>query len=639
MEERTSAMEGMVKCLKNVGNMSEEENVSAMVKQVLPQILDLFDTVIEAGIELISCVYNNNNESTQTILTDMLAVTDAISIAQVPIAAVLQHSYTEEMLDNIQDTLNSIQQLILNNEIQNALIKIEFQLLPFLKQAQNAFYYWGMVYPDQEKMKEYYTYEFAEHYKSPYFSDAESAQYQVSIVIPAYNHLEITKRCLESVLHTTDFNAYNAELILIDHGSTDGTLDYFKSIGATKIIHYKRNIRGAMFCAIPLFCEGEFIAILNNDIIVTKDWLNILLTCLKSDENIFSVTPTTPNIANLQSINFPTQDPDEFVKWANQQNKSSPCRWNDRARIMPNAVIYRAKLLNNIGFWDPLFYLFDFSDDDLSLRARRAGYRQIVCDDVACYHFGSVTQKKAQTTEDSLTVGRNLFFKKNGIDAWGTGFCYDYNAVQLIMQDVGQTFRNCDINVLGIDCGFGDTLLQIKNLMRSMSCNCNLISITTQQEYTPDLCALSDKFFFGEPQKYLESIESFKFSYIYIGRYLEEYDKVHPLLNLLSEKISSNGQLIFSCTNPFFIKSLEQFLSLSISPEIERISFCNIEGLVYKLKLLYNKIKVIPVISKVEGVDCLIKSYYKNATVASKAKYKNMMSTQYYYIICSDRKV
>ena len=45
---------------------------------------------------------------------------------------------------------------------------------------------------------------------------------QVSVVVPVYNVREYLSECLESILHQT----YGAlEIILIDDGSTDGSLE------------------------------------------------------------------------------------------------------------------------------------------------------------------------------------------------------------------------------------------------------------------------------------------------------------------------------------------------------------------------------------------------------------------------------
>ena len=54
-----------------------------------------------------------------------------------------------------------------------------------------------------------------------------------------------------------------------------------------------------------------------------------------------------------------------------------------------------------------------------------------------CYHFGSVTTSKAQQVEDTLNYGRELFKRRHGVDAWGIGFCYDIQVIQLLNRHTG----------------------------------------------------------------------------------------------------------------------------------------------------------------------------------------------------------
>lgn len=76
-----------------------------------------------------------------------------------------------------------------------------------------------------------------------------SAPAEVSILIVGYNRLEKTRRCVESVLTYTAGVDY--ELVLIDSGSQDGTLEYFCAVPYEK----KRVIRiMAMGCRCGIGC-------------------------------------------------------------------------------------------------------------------------------------------------------------------------------------------------------------------------------------------------------------------------------------------------------------------------------------------------------------------------------------------------
>ncbi len=54
-----------------------------------------------------------------------------------------------------------------------------------------------------------------------------------SIVIVTHNQLEYTRQCLDSVRRLTD-EPY--ELIVVDNGSTDGTVEYLRAMPGVRLI-------------------------------------------------------------------------------------------------------------------------------------------------------------------------------------------------------------------------------------------------------------------------------------------------------------------------------------------------------------------------------------------------------------------
>ena len=131
----------------------------------------------------------------------------------------------------------------------------------------------------------------------------QAAAAEVSILVVGWNRLEKTKRCVESILRYTEGVDY--ELILIDSGSEDGTLDYFRSVQCEKkrVIRITQNL-GAPYAytTVSLRDLGDFICIAPNDLIVTENWMKNLLICMKSDPKIGMVTPMTSNSSNLQCL-------------------------------------------------------------------------------------------------------------------------------------------------------------------------------------------------------------------------------------------------------------------------------------------------------------------------------------------------
>lgn len=609
----------------------EKQAADQRMEQLLPPILAILDTALEGGVELLQRLYDGQLPAAAQLADDLRQGITAIRDAQKPIQEELKQGSTEELLENVEDTLDELAGT-LKEDLILAMHLAEYQLLPFLRLARESFYFWGAVYPDPERMKRYYEEEFALHYQSPYYSPEQPARYRLSIVVPGYNHLETTRLCVENILKYADLQALDAELVLIDHGSSDGTLEFFRSVPGAKVIHFKRNVRLYMFAAIPLLCEGEYINYISNDILVTRHWAENLMACLDSDENIALASPLAPNVCNYQTPPVQIKDPEEFVRWADEFNRSDPGQWSDRARVMPAIGIFRSAALYQLGLADPYFYSMEFWDDDFSLRARRAGWRQVVCGDTACYHFGSTTGGEAQRKESTLEYGRELFRAKNGVDAWGTGFCYDYNGVRLLMQCAAD---RREVTALSVDSGFGDTPLQVRNELRRQGRTCRLYQITAQPEYAPDLRPWSDGFALAQgslPAALRDQFPGERFDLIELERPLGRYENFRGLLQAAGERLAPRGALLFRVENPWCAWNLHALLQFTL-PGSEPTAWVAPAQVKKAAEALFANVQVIPVRQDISGIDGFVKLHYPGQSEAH-GEIREQLSVKEYYFVC-----
>lgn len=100
----------------------------------------------------------------------------------------------------------------------------------------------------------------------------------ISIILPAYRHLDITKLCIYSIQkYTTDVEY---ELICVDDCSGDGTCEYFQSI-SNKVIHIPGGNHGFAYACNKglelVDSKSEFVCVMNNDMFVGPHWLNNLV--------------------------------------------------------------------------------------------------------------------------------------------------------------------------------------------------------------------------------------------------------------------------------------------------------------------------------------------------------------------------
>ena len=214
----------------------------------------------------------------------------------------------------------------------------------------------------------------------------------VSIVILTFNELKYTRECIESIKkHTPQPH----EIIFIDNASTDGTLKWLRKISQEnenyKLIENKNNLGFAKGCNQGIeAASGEYILLLNNDVVVTENWLSGMLECLKSSPDAGIVGPMTNNISGTQKV----YDADYktipgMIEYAKSFRDRHRHRRVSCRRIVGFCMLLRHTLVDKIGLLDDSFGTGNFEDDDYCLRATLAGYQNLIAGDVFIHHYGS----------------------------------------------------------------------------------------------------------------------------------------------------------------------------------------------------------------------------------------------------------
>lgn len=585
---------------------------------LIHEVLSLIEMMEESCRELASILDTQENicfDDCQILFNDLAVATSSLISCAAPLKDQLHHAFFEEMTENIDTVLCDAVDQIKANPISETIKILNYQLLPFIKELWEEVYFWGTIYPDEKRMEHYYKEEFALHHSNLFIfpngkpQDSPTYKYKVSIFIPVFNKLDYTKQCIKSIMKNTDFKKYSCEFILLNDGSTDGTQEYLETLDLgveKKLIHLRKNVKALIFSLAYRASEGEYFLFVNNDTLVTKGWLDNLLLCMESDPLIVSATPCTPNTSNLQSDLEGRYSFSSVEDVLRHENHSIPALWEIRARIMPVIALYRSELVNRIGFADRLFYTMEFWDDDFSLRARRAGYQQILCRDTYCHHFGSVTGKSEQVKENTLEKGRSLFQLKNHVDAWGEDFCYDQQAVAFVKSlSMSDRVRSTDkiATILGIDCGFGDTLLQMKSHLRSKQSTAEICVITCEDTYKKDLESISDHFIHTNHfYDTLQGIKDESFNYIYLQKPLESYQDEQFFLRILYGKLKKDGIILFSASNIFYKPFLESLLKISFPTTLDSVRFLNLASFQNHLRSMFSQMECIALKETSESV-------------------------------------
>ena len=381
----------------------------------------------------------------------------------------------------------------------------------------------------------------------------------VSILVIAYNRIEKTKQCVESILKYT--KNINYELILVDNGSDKDIFEYYESIRFInkKIVRITKNLQLSYAVLKGTeYCSGKYIALLGNDIVVTANWLENIIRCFESDIKIGMVCAMSSNISNLQQTDISFQSIEEMQEKAAIYNVSDPRKWHERLRLITAGAVYKAECIHISGNWDYGFF-HDFSDDDLTFHIRRAGYKTILCKDVFVHHDHVIgTEKRQGEFERSLAKGRENFRSKYyGIDAWD-----DVNNFELTMNSMLKKPKNINkAKILGIDVKCGTPVLELKNNLRSYGLfNSEISSLFSDGKYVIDLSTIcTGTVICDSVNKISCYFEDGIFDYILIGEPINTYENHENLILSTIKTLKPGGQLLFKLSNS---RNLMTFLNI-----------------------------------------------------------------------------
>lgn len=214
---------------------------------------------------------------------------------------------------------------------------------------------------------------------------------QASIVVPNYNGIAFVERCLSALLK----DAPEAELLLVDNGSTDGSRELVEErFPQVRVIALEKNYG---FCRASnegmRSAKAPYVILLNNDTEVLPGFTESLVAALEKDERIFSAGAKMIQLYHKEKID----DAGDFycaLGWAFARGKDKPIEYYEQPdeifAACGGAVIYRKSVLEQIGYLDEAHFAY-LEDIDLGYRAKIAGYRNVFAPAAKVYHAGSGT--------------------------------------------------------------------------------------------------------------------------------------------------------------------------------------------------------------------------------------------------------
>lgn len=360
---------------------------------------------------------------------------------------------------------------------------------------------------------------------------------KTSIVILTYNQLSYTKLCIESIRTFTDPKTY--ELIVVDNASNDGTQEWLRQQKDIKTLYNECNVGFPKGCNQGIeVASGENILLLNNDVVVTSNWLVQLVKALYSAESVGAVSCVTNNCSNGQQISINYNNMQEMQNFSKDYNFPDPNKWEERLKLVGFCMLIKRQVIREVGNLDDRFSPGNFEDDDLSLRIRLAGYKLLVCTDTFIHHFGGASFKKDPKYAQLLRKNQKKFTKK-----WGFDPAYSQN-VRIEIIDLIQESPTTDLNVLEVGCACGGTLLGIKNRYK----NSHLYGIELNESSGKVASIIADVQDINIETDELTYPESF-FDFIIFADVLEHMYNPWQALQNMKKHLKSTGKILISLPN------------------------------------------------------------------------------------------
>jgi hypothetical protein len=219
-------------------------------------------------------------------------------------------------------------------------------------------------------------------------------------VLLNYNGKKHLEYCVPSLLKT-DYP--NFRIVLVDNGSTDGSVDYVKKKFGLKnmdVVSIKKNrgySRGMnVGITYALKKNADFICTINNDVMVDPRWV----------EEGVKVMEKHPEVGFVGYDLLGMEIRGDVDRFEREKNRRKKFTLKYKKYVIDALMLARSEVFRNVGGFDEKYKSYG-EEEDLYARTMLAGYK-IVEISVPTYHYG-------HGTFDRTPIKRSYLMMRNSI--------------------------------------------------------------------------------------------------------------------------------------------------------------------------------------------------------------------------------
>lgn len=235
----------------------------------------------------------------------------------------------------------------------------------------------------------------------------------ISVIIVNWNGRDALERCLRS-LEPVAFGGKGTELIVVDNGSSDGSVELLeRAFPSARVIRNAENIGFAPAVNQGIRdARGEYVALVNNDVVATEGWLEELKRALDTDPRRWAAAAQMRYLhqpGRINSAGFLV----DLAGRARDRNDGMPASNEPTEPIevfgaSGGAVLLRRNVIDEIGPFDERYFAY-LEDVDLAWRARRAGYTCTYVPAAVVLHEHSATSNRVRGLKTYLSVRNHVW--------------------------------------------------------------------------------------------------------------------------------------------------------------------------------------------------------------------------------------
>ncbi len=229
-----------------------------------------------------------------------------------------------------------------------------------------------------------------------------------SVIIPTWNGCALLKEALRSLRAQTDSDF---ETIVVDNGSTDGTVEMLRAeFPEVRLVPFPENRGFAVAVNAGLgVARGRYLVLFNNDAEAEPRWLEALVAVLEARPEVGSVACKMLTARDPTVVDSAGAAMGLFAYDIGRGERDGAPFDAAREILCPcaGAAAYRRELFDAVGTFDEAFFAW-FEDVELGIRAQLSGFR-------CWYEPAARVRHHAHASAGQLSIPKTVYTVRNAL--------------------------------------------------------------------------------------------------------------------------------------------------------------------------------------------------------------------------------